>query len=337
MRGGTLLAAIFVSTQNSTAISNIQSGLYIDAIANTGNPSCERFVSGISTFEPFATPVLSNDGHNQPFQLGQACCAPDLKATAGRKDESRVFSVATWFDDGDSPIPNGTVTYNRKADVYEICAKCSDSTTQSEGCTLVAVYEGRQGLSIEGKGSFNSPIEAFPSSGSTTSEVPATTTTHDRKHEATFDFHVMYDDDGATRPTGELTFNVRDSFDFRSSSYDWLIVHGTSLAKLFGEGRVAKKDGTNEEQAVFGFMLTISDGSDSDYSSRDKFRIKIWKKKTSDSDHALVYDNMMGSCDGEYDGSTLHDGFVHVHVPDEHKRRERVNDTRENAGSGLRG
>jgi hypothetical protein len=337
MRGGTLqvlaeLAAIFVSGRNSTT------DLDFDAMANTGGPSCKRFVSDVSTFEPFVTAVLNNDGHSEPFQLGQACCAPEFNDADGGRDESLVSSVATWYDDDESPIPNGTVTYNRKAAVYEICAKCSGSRAQSEGCTLVAVYEARQGLSIEGRGLFHSPLEAFPSSTLTTSVASATATNHDGKQEAMFDFHVMYDDDGATRPTGELTFDVSDTLHFRSTSYDWLIVHGTRLAKLFGEGRVVNEDGTDEGEIVFGFMLTISDGSDGDYSSRDKFRIKIWRKKTSDAAHTVVYyDNMLGSCDGEYDGSMLIDGFVQVHVPDEHKQQERGKDTREGVGSGLRG
>jgi hypothetical protein len=87
---------------------------------------------------------------------------------------------------------------------------------------------------------------------------------------------------GKTAPTGNTQFQfVAGSLNFKSTSYDWLVVSGNK-AQYEGEGTINDLPG-------YGFRLTAWDNE----GGFDKFRIKIWRL----SDGAVVYDNRFGTPD----------------------------------------
>lgn len=89
---------------------------------------------------------------------------------------------------------------------------------------------------------------------------------------------------GTTVPTGETQFSFSiANLRFNSNSYQWLVVSG-SRAQFKGVGLI---NGTGD----FGFMLTAEDGQMAGRTTPDRFRIKIWDRRTG----AVVYDNVAGS------------------------------------------
>ena len=98
----------------------------------------------------------------------------------------------------------------------------------------------------------------------------------------------------------EFHFKAGD-LNFRSSSYDWLVVAGQDKAKYKGEGTINGNGG-------YGFMLTAVDNAAS--ADPDTFRIKIWDKSADDS---VLYDNKIGSSDDSYDGTEIGGGSIKIH------------------------
>ena len=99
-------------------------------------------------------------------------------------------------------------------------------------------------------------------------------------------------------PTGNTEFQFQaGDLNFKSKSYDWLVVAGKDKAKFKGVGTI---NGTGN----YGFMLTAVDGSP------DTFRIKIWDKDNGD---AVVYDNQLGADDDGFDATALGGGSIVVH------------------------
>ena len=89
---------------------------------------------------------------------------------------------------------------------------------------------------------------------------------------------------GATAPTGETEFQFQvGDLNFHSTLYDWLVVSG---AKAQYKGR-----GTINGGGDYGFLLTATDGQLNGGGGTDKFRIKIWDRRTG----AAVFDNAAGS------------------------------------------
>jgi len=77
--------------------------------------------------------------------------------------------------------------------------------------------------------------------------------------------------------------------DFKSSSYQWLVIAGPN-AKYKGVGTIKDLAGS------YGFMLTAVDGQVSGGGGVDKFWIKIWDA-TDDTD--VIYDNQEGGNEHE--------------------------------------
>lgn len=94
--------------------------------------------------------------------------------------------------------------------------------------------------------------------------------------QASFGFISKYQK-GANQPTGNTEFNFHvANFDFKSTSYQWLVVSGTQ-AQYKGTGTI------NNGTTVYNFLLTAQS------SSPNGFRIKI-----TDSSSNVFYDNMLG-------------------------------------------
>ncbi|HET8670335.1 MAG TPA: hypothetical protein VFM05_06790, partial [Candidatus Saccharimonadales bacterium] len=102
--------------------------------------------------------------------------------------------------------------------------------------------------------------------------------------------------------TGNTEFQFRvANFNFKSTSYDWLVVAGTR-AQFKGSGSINGSGG-------YGFMLTAIDG-EVNIGGMDKFRIKIWDKNNND---VVVYDNKLGYSDSSSDLTDLAGGNIVIH------------------------
>jgi len=95
---------------------------------------------------------------------------------------------------------------------------------------------------------------------------------------ATFGFVAKYKK-GANVPEGNTEFQFHTAgMNFKSTSYDWLVVQGQSKASFKGEGTI-------NGVAGYKFMVSVVDGS------QDQLRMKIT------NGGAVVYDNMMDAPD----------------------------------------
>lgn len=182
----------------------------------------------------------------------------------------------------------GNKTYN-SAGVYTIAIVVTDDDGGSDTETvMIIVYDPSAGF-VTGGGWINSPAGAYRTDTSLSGK-------------ATFGFVSKYQK-GATVPTGNTQFQLHfASLNFQSTSYDWLVVAGTSKAQYKGVGTI-------NGVAGYGFLLTAWDGGNSD----DKFRIKIWDIGTGDT----VYDNNFGASDDidEANPQVIGGGSIVIHVP----------------------
>jgi PKD repeat protein len=149
----------------------------------------------------------------------------------------------------------------------------------------VVIYDPSAGF-VTGGGYIMSPVGAY---------VPDPTLVG----KANFGFVAKYQK-GKTIPDGDTEFQFHAaSVNFKSTSYQWLVVQGTTKASYKGEGTI---NGTG----TYGFMLSVVDGG----STGDKFRIKIWNKATS----VVVYDNQMGGADDATASQGIASGSIVIHT-----------------------
>ena len=119
---------------------------------------------------------------------------------------------------------------------------------------------------------------------------------------AIFGFESKYQK-GATVPTGNTEFKFQAcNMNFRSSSYDWLVVSGS-------RGQY-KGLGTINGAGNYGFLLTAVDGNLGTPASADLFRIKIWDKNNND---LIVYDNQYGDGDNSSLTTQIAGGSIVIH------------------------
>ena len=111
---------------------------------------------------------------------------------------------------------------------------------------------------------------------------------------ATFGFVSKYKK-GASVPTGNIEFQSQaGGFDFRSDTYDWLVVNQNGAnAQFKGSGTV--NGALDPNGNLYKFMLWAGDGSP------DTFRIRIWQEDASGAEN-VFYDN--GS-DQPIDGGSI--------------------------------
>jgi hypothetical protein len=99
---------------------------------------------------------------------------------------------------------------------------------------------------------------------------------------AMFGFSAGYKK-GASVPSGRTKFAfIVGDLDFRSSSYEWLVITGSNYARFKGSGLINGELAPNGE--AYKFILWAHDDDP------DTFRIKIWYE---DGGEILVYDNGM--------------------------------------------
>jgi hypothetical protein len=178
-----------------------------------------------------------------------------------------------------------SATQALSAGVYTVTVGVSDGTAADDSTKVeyIVVYDPNGGF-VTGGGWIVSPMNAYAADPELTGK-------------ATFGFVSKYEK-GATIPTGNTEFQFHaGSLNFKSTSYDWLVVAGTR-AQYKGDGTVNGNPG-------YGFLLTAIDDA-----TGDKFRIKIWNKATS----AIVYDNQVGEAEDSGAATALSGGSIVIHT-----------------------
>lgn len=183
---------------------------------------------------------------------------------------------------------SGTHTYTTPG-VYTIKLTITDKDGSSaESVFEYVVVYNQDGGYVTGGGWIDSPAGAYTTNLSLTGK-------------ANFGFVSKYEQ-GANIPSGQTEFQFKvASFNFHSTSYDWLVIAGAH-AKFKGSGAI---NGTGD----YAFLLTASDGQINGGGGVDSFRIKIWDKSTGQ----VVYDNQSGASDDANATMNLGGGSIVIH------------------------
>ncbi|MCD4786309.1 MAG: right-handed parallel beta-helix repeat-containing protein [Candidatus Eremiobacteraeota bacterium] len=233
----------------------------------------ELAYSGVTTFANTEDVILQATLHNS--DNGAECGAVSFYIDGIYTNSNTIYSsgVAT-LDVGTMPVG-----------VYEIRAVSGCMETSA----LIAVYDPSAGF-VTGGGWIDSPPGAFIADDTLSGK-------------ANFGFVSKYKK-GADTPTGttQFKFKVAD-FDFRSESYDWLVIAG-ARAQYRGTGTI---NGVGN----YGIMLTAIDEVLTPSTDVDLFRIKIWDKDSGN----IVYDNQLGASDTGVDATALGGGSIVIHKP----------------------
>ena len=187
-----------------------------------------------------------------------------------------------------SPAPNGTAGGDctfLSPGVYTIQLSVTDDDGGSDtklATGQVVVYDASSGW-VTGGGWIASPAGALASAPTTTGKL-------------TFGFVARYEA-ASTTPSGDAEFKLSiGKFDFRSTSFDWLVV-GDAIAQLRGSGTM---NGTGD----YAFAVVAVDGP-----STEAIRIRIWNRVSG----AVVYDNQPGEPLDVGATTTLGGGSIQLH------------------------
>jgi len=170
------------------------------------------------------------------------------------------------------------------AGVYTVVARIRDAAGAVDDSTYryVVVYDPDAGF-VTGGGWINSPAGAYTPNPSLSGK-------------ATFGFVSKYKK-GQSTPDGDTEFQFQAAgFNFKSTSYDWLVIAG-SKAQYKGSGTI---NGSGD----YFFMLTAIDGTP------DTFRMKVWDKTTL----TVLYDNQISASDTADPTTGLGGGSIQIHA-----------------------
>jgi hypothetical protein len=152
----------------------------------------------------------------------------------------------------------------------------------------VAIVDPKAG-SISGNGWFTSPpITSLPYG------------------DVSFVFDAEYKE-GNSVPTGKTKIHTT-SWEFHSTSYEWLVVTEEGCAKLKGIGAIVKEFGTSASGiSEHGFQLTVCDNAEGRKAPKDHghdtIRIRIWSIGNGNvlydntkyaNNHSFVYGTILG-------------------------------------------
>ena len=257
--------------------------------------------SGSLTIVDQTAPAVSGTiAAPNPVPVGTAPVVTSQISDAGLGSSSIASAAVTVTGGGiptqTLPMTLGAGSFTRAATravtglpvgVYSMCVTGTDAagnTTAVGECVLVAVYDASGGF-VTGGGWITSPLGAYVPNPSLTGK-------------ATFGFVAKYQK-GKQTPDGNTEFQFQSAgLNFKSSSYDWLVVAGNK-AQYKGVGTLNGTPG-------YGFILTAIDGDDAS-KKPDKFRMKITGPT------GLVYDNQMNLPDTGDPATILDGGSIVVH------------------------
>jgi PKD repeat protein len=255
-----------------------------------GNPASE----GVNH-----APVIPEAGISAASSLVPVGSPVNMSAPFSDEDAGDSHTATwQWTQDDPSVTSSGSVsgttvtgchTYTA-AGVYEVALRVVDGegAVAVQSFRYVVVYDPAAGF-VTGGGWIDSPAGALVSDPTLTGK-------------ASFGFVSKYQK-GATLPSGTTQFQFQaGSLDFKSTSYDWLVIAGARAQY--------KGSGTINGQGDYGFMLTAVDGQAHGGAGADKFRIKIWDK---DADGAIVYDNQIDAGDDAALATVLGGGSIVIH------------------------
>ena len=214
-----------------------------------------------------------------PVANGNATTLTAVASDAGHGDSNIIageYSTdggATWRAlAAIQPVVGLTLSQalNPPTGVHELCMRATDAAgnTSLPACTLLAAYDPDGGF-VTGGGWIDSPAGAYVADAAVAGK-------------AHFAFVSRYER-GAGVPTGHTQFRFQAAgLDFRSASYEWLVVAG-ARAQFKGIGEI-------NGEGDYGFLITAIDGSVSGGGGTDRLRVKVWDRSSG----ALVYDNQVG-------------------------------------------
>jgi hypothetical protein len=166
------------------------------------------------------------------------------------------------------------------AGVYKVCVRGTDTLDNvgAQECAFLVAYDPSGGF-VTGGGWIDSPEGAYAPDPSLVGK-------------ANFGFVSKYKK-GATEPTGntEFQFKVAD-LNFKSTSYEWLVITGGDAAKFKGEGTI-------NGEGSYKFMLWAGDGTP------DTFRIRIWIEDETTAEEGVTYDNKVDDGDQPIGGGSV--------------------------------
>ena len=259
--------------------------------------------------------VFVDNAPNMPSDNGKiAVSAVDIDGNYPLTYSWTTTCPETTIDEPTTSNPTlrvaaGANPMNCQVDVI-VCDLPGGCSTMECNVTIVDPEAG----SVTGGGTIQSPAGAYAED--------LTGGTRKRAGKASFSIDSKYGK--KPKPEGIFKFNVGTGLAFESNSYQWLVISG-NCAKIKGSGLVQGKE--NE----FDFILTLCDnGQGKKSSTRDTFRLKIWKESEvneKESEVQVLYDNLLSS-NNEWDGLPITGGNVKLHFPD--RRGARNNPRRRN-------
>jgi len=266
-------------------------------VANYNNASKTVYINVLDKTAPI---VSSTTVTPNPVAMGTSSVTLTATISDATTGGSKITGACYKIDGGACTPVNGfaqQVTVNvsanipipNVADVIEVCVYATDAggnTNTKMDCALIAVYDPSAGF-VTGGGWINSPAGAYVANPGLTGK-------------ATFGFVSKYKK-GQTIPDGNTEFQFEAAgFNFKSTSYEWLVVAGTK-AQYKGSGTI---NGSGD----YFFMLTAID-ADVKGKGPDTFRMKVWNKTTL----AVIYDNQIGLSDSADPTMSLGGGSIQIH------------------------
>ncbi len=282
---------IYAMNQDGTGQTRLTSNGAYDAYPSW-QPVTATVTNAAPNIESFTAPT-------DPVAVGTSFAVAGTFIDANAADTHTT--LIEWGDGSSSP---GTVTESNGSGsvsgshaysapgVYTLTLTVTDNegAADTEIFQYVVVYDPEAGF-VTGNGLIDSPAGAYAADPTLSGK-------------AMFGFVSRYQK-GATTPSGRTQFKfLAGSLDFRSTSYEWLVISGAKAQ--------FKGDGTINGTSGYGFLLTANDGQVSGGGGTDRFRIKIWEKATD----KVVYDNQMGDGDDAVASTAIEAGSI-VLQPDE--------------------
>jgi K(+)-stimulated pyrophosphate-energized sodium pump len=237
-----------------------------------------------------------------PFEFSSTL---DDSKTGGSKIASAEYSLdgTTWLPmsaaDGKLDSPSEKITAKTSVSepgIFNLRVRGADergNVASEKNIDLVA-YDPEAG-SVNGEGWINSSLGAYPAN-------------HALSGKATFRFKAEYEKNAVT-PSGQAEFVfVAANLEFKSTSYDWLVISGSEA--------VLKGSGTINDKGNYGFGLIGVDGKVKGEAHMDRFRLRIWEKANS----KLVYDSGLGGPENVPPTTAILGGSVDIHKEQKPKR-----------------